>query len=143
VDVWDFEPGTMIPAGQPVWLVTAWAAYGRGHIKSIGNTIVETLNIDGQPVVSSQAASKALWSVPYRSEALAGETPFNPRMRIGGWVAVWLYPVTSGTGTHVVTGTETYTHPLTDLSYVAERGHGPLFYPAGSGDFGPWDLVLQ
>jgi hypothetical protein len=135
------DPGAPIPAGQPVWLVTAWAAYGRGHVQSVASLIVEKLSIDGRPVVATTAASKALWSVPYPSAALATETtPFNPRMRISGWVAVWLCPVTLGPGTYEVTGTETYTHPATDLTFWG--GHHAQVYPPGSGDFGPWDLVL-
>ena len=139
---------TPFPADENVWLITMWAAYGRGHIQSIGNVLVESLSIGGQPVVSSQAASKALWSVPYPSEALNDDyVPFNSRMRIGGWVAVWAFPVTLGTGTYDVTGTETQTHPFTDLSLIAERGHGPLFFPSAEygvpvGPFGPWELVL-
>jgi hypothetical protein len=137
---------TPIPAGQDVWLITIWGAYGRGHIRSIGNVLVESLSIDGTPVVSGAAASKALWSVPYPSEYLDDSSvPFNPRMRIGGWVAVWLFPVTLGTGTYEVTGAETAAHPFTDLSIIAERGHGPLFFPVEgipAGPFGPWELVL-
>jgi hypothetical protein len=139
--------GTALPADEPVWLLTVWAAYGRGHIQSIGNVLVESLSIDGQPVVSGKAASKALWSVPYPSEQLNDVTePFNPRMRIGGWVAFWLFPVTlEGDRTYTVTGAETAPHPFTDLGFPAEKGHGPSFYPVEgipAGPFGPWQLVL-
>ncbi len=138
--------GTVLPDNEDVWLVTVWAAYGRGHIQSIGNVLVESLSIDGTPVVSSQAASKALWSVPYPSENLNDVfVPFNPRMRIGGWVAAWLFPVKLGTGPHEVTGAETAPHPFTDLSFVADKGHGPFFFPTEgipAGQFGPWTLML-
>lgn len=137
------DPGTPIPAGQPVWLVTVWAAYGYGHVKSIGNTIVESLSIDGTPVVSGTAASRALWSVPYPSEALNDVfTPFNSNNRVSGWVAVWLYPVTLDPGSYDVSGTETVTHIFTDLGLVAENHPGPLMYTPWSFDYGPWELVL-
>jgi hypothetical protein len=137
--------GTPLPADEPVWLLTVWAAYGRGHIVSIGNVLVESLSIDGHPVVAGKAASKALWSVPYPSEQL--DEPFNPRMGIGGWVAVWTFPVTLGTGSYTVTGAEMATHPFTDLGFLALKGHGPFFFPSPesgipAGPFGPWELVL-
>ena len=133
------DPGTALPAGQPVWLFSAWAAYGYGHLKSIGNTLVYSLSIDGLEVVPA-AASKALWSKPYRSDA-TGMT-FNPRMRIKPWVAVWLYQVRPGlgAGTYEVTGTETVTHTVTDL-FVSGMKH-PYMYRAGTTPIGPWELVL-
>jgi len=136
------DPGTSIPAGQPVWLVTAWAAYGRGHVQSIGNAIVETLYIDGEPVVDSAAASRALWSIPYSSVNLVQGGGFNPNSRISGWVAFWTYPVTLDPGTYEVSGTETNPHPFTDLGLVAENHPGPMMHTAGSYDYGPWELVL-
>ncbi len=139
----EFDPGTAVPAGNDVWLVTLWGAYGYGHVKSIGNAIVETLKIDDTWVVPDAAASKALWGMPYPSEVLNDIwTPFNPLNRVSGWVAAWLYPVTLDPGTYEVSGTETNPHPFTDLGVVAENHPGPLMYPRGSGDYGPWDLVL-
>jgi hypothetical protein len=134
---------TPIPADQPYWLFTAWGGYGRGRIQSVANAIVETLSLNGTPVVSTAAESKALWTMPSPSALLGEFTPFNPRMRIGGWVAAWLYPITTlAPGTYEVTGAETYTHPITDLAFLAENHPGPYIFPAGTTPFGPWALVL-
>jgi hypothetical protein len=142
-DLFGIKPGRPIPAGQKVWICDVWGAYGYGHVESIGSAIIDTLSIDGVPAVSSAAESSALWSVPYPSENAAVGGAFNPRMRIGGWVAVWLYPVTLGPGTYQVKVTQTVAHPMTDLVMVAENHPGPYFYPAGTYPLDPWKLVLK
>jgi len=136
-----YDPGMPIPGGQSVWLFSAWAAFGLGHLQGIGNAIVYKVSIDGTPVVATKAASKALWGLPYPSRGSG--PPFNPQARVKPWVVLWLYPVALGPGTYEVAGTETYTHPLTNLAFTAENRPGPFIYPAGTTPFGPWELVLQ
>jgi hypothetical protein len=134
------DPEDPIPAGQKVWLMTAWATYGYGLIRSIDNTVVETLSLNGQPVVATAKQSKALWSQPYPSDGLAPGGAFNPNVGAKGYMAVWLYPVAQGT--YTVTGTETFTHSCVDLMFIAENRPGPNVIPAGTSSFGSWTLVV-
>ena len=110
-----------------------------GPIESIGTALVYSVDIDGQSVVSGGAASKALWSAPFRWET---DPPFNPRMGVEAWAARWLYQIRPGlgAGTHEVLMTETFPHRVLDLFDYGL--HKPGHLPAGSTDYS-WQLVLQ